>query len=131
MEQLSLFSLQPKIKQAIENLKQFEDMALRMSSDGYYLAYSGGKDSQVIYHLAEMAGVKFHAHYHITTVDPPELVQFIKKQYAQVQREAPAESMWKLIIKKGFPPTRRIRYCCSTKRRGRRWTICHYWREKE
>ena len=54
-----------KVQTAIERLRAFEP------EDGYYLAFSGGKDSQCIYHLAEMAGVKFDAHYRITSVDPP------------------------------------------------------------
>lgn len=113
MEQLLLFDLGPKIKRAIENLKMFEETALKMNPEGYYLSFSGGKDSQVIYHLAQMAGVKFRAHYHITTVDPPELVRFIKRTYPDVKREMPEMNMWSLIIKKQFPPTRKIRYCCS------------------
>lgn len=119
MEQLSLFPLEDKIKRAIENLKIFESAALRMDPEGYYLAFSGGKDSQVIYQLAKMAGVKFTAHYHITTVDPPELVQFIRREYPAVVMERPDMTMWQLIVKKGFPPTRRVRYCCSElKERG-------------
>lgn len=113
MEQLSLFSLEPKIKRAIENIRLFEAVALQMHPEGYYLAFSGGKDSQVIYHLAKMAGVKFQAYYHITTVDPPELVRFVKTNYPEVIQSRPDLSMWELILKKKFPPTRRIRYCCS------------------
>ena len=119
MEQICLFPIEDKIERAIQNLKMFEETALRMNPDGYYLAFSGGKDSQAIFHLAQMAGVKFTAHYHVTTVDPPELVHFIRKEYPEVSMEKPEESMWKLIIKKGFPPTRKVRYCCSElKERG-------------
>ena len=64
-----------KVEIAIKRLKAFEP------PEGYFLAFSGGKDSQCVYHLAKMAGVKFDAHYNITSVDPPELVQFIKKKY--------------------------------------------------
>lgn len=113
MEQLMLFDLEPKIKRAIENFKIYEETALRLNPKGYYLSFSGGKDSQVIYHLAQMAKVKFEPHYHITTVDPPELVQFVKKTYPDVIRDKPEISMWNLIVKKQFPPTRKIRYCCS------------------
>lgn len=116
MEQICLFPIEEKIERAIENLKLYEKTALRMHPDGYYLAFSGGKDSQVIFHLAQMAGVKFTAHYHLTTVDPPELVRFIRKEYPEVSVEKPEQSMWKLIIKKGFPPTRRVRYCCSERK---------------
>lgn len=119
MEQICLFPIEDKIERAIQNLKMFEETALRMNPDGYYLAFSGGKDSQAVFHLAQMAGVKFTAHYHVTTVDPPELVHFIRKEYPEVSMEKPEESMWKLIIKKGFPPTRKVRYCCSElKERG-------------
>ena len=81
--------------------------------------FSGGKDSQCIYHLAKMAGVKFDAHYNVTTVDPPELMQFIKKNYPDVIWELPELTMWELIVKEGIPPMRNKRYCCRIlKERG-------------
>jgi len=67
-----------KVAIAMDRLKAFEP------EEGYYLAFSGGKDSQCIYHLAVEAGVKFDAHYNLTTVDPPELVRFIKDNYHDV-----------------------------------------------
>ena len=84
-----------------------------------YISFSGGKDSQCVYHLCEMAGVKFEAHYCITSVDPPELVRFIKKQYPSVSMDYPRDAdgkvitMWNLIPKQVMPPTRRARYCCE------------------
>lgn len=95
-----------KVARAIERLRAFEP------SDGYWLAFSGGKDSVVIYELARMSGVKFEAHYSLTTVDPPELVQFIKSM-PDVVIDRPKESMWKLIVRMGTPPTRLARYCCK------------------
>jgi len=91
---------------AIERLKQYEPL------EGYYLAFSGGKDSVCIYELAVKAKVKFDAHYSVTGIDPPELVQFIKKYYPTVQRHLPKMSMWKYIEKKGLP-TRTNRWCCQ------------------
>ena len=82
--------------------------------DGYYVAFSGGKDSQVIYHLCNEARVKFDAHYHLTTVDPPELMYFIRQHYPDVIIHYPEITMWQLITKKGMPPTRLVRYCCDT-----------------
>lgn len=102
-----------KVEVAIDRLQSFEPR------DGYYLAFSGGKDSQCIYHLAEMAGVKFDAHYRITSVDPPELVRFIKTQYPDVALDYPRDAdgnvitMWNLISKQTIPPTRKARYCCD------------------
>jgi phosphoadenosine phosphosulfate reductase len=104
---LTLWGERDKVKVAIERLQAHEPQ------EGYYLAFSGGKDSQCIYHLAEKAGVKFDAHYQITTVDPPELVQFIHKQYPQVERHHPEQSMWALVESNDFPPTRQQRYCCK------------------
>jgi len=80
--------------------------------EGCYLAFSGGKDSIVCYDLAVRAGVKFDAHYSQTTVDPPEVMKFIKTQYPDVGWEKPKDSMFRLIAKKKMVPTRIIRYCC-------------------
>jgi phosphoadenosine phosphosulfate reductase len=108
----TLWGERDKVKIAIERLQNFEP------PDGYYLAFSGGKDSVTILRLAEMSGVKFDAHYNITTVDPPELVRFIKT-FPQVERHRPEMSMWPLILFKGFPPMRQRRYCCEhLKERG-------------
>ena len=100
------------VQRAIDRLQAFEP------KEGYQLAYSGGKDSIVIKRLAEMAGVKFEAHYNVTSVDPPELVQFIKKQkdvYFDVPKDRNGKpiTMWSLIAKKKMPPTRIVRYCCE------------------
>lgn len=88
--------------------------------EGYYVAFSGGKDSQCVYHLCKMAGVKFDAHYNVTSVDPPELVQFIKRNYPDVHFDYPRNArgevvtMWNLIPAERMPPTRLVRYCCET-----------------
>ncbi|PXX51958.1 phosphoadenosine phosphosulfate reductase [Hungatella effluvii] len=113
MEQLYLFEIEKKMKDAVELLNMCEPAALAMNPAGFYLAFSGGKDSLVIYHLAKMAGVRFEAHYHLTTVDPPELVHFIRRIYPDVIIDYPPITMWNLIIKKQLPPYRNARYCCS------------------
>ena len=105
--------IKDKVEIAIQRLKSFEP------EEGYYVAFSGGKDSQCVYHLCKMAGVKFDAHYAITSVDPPELVRFIKQNYPDVQFERQHDkdgkpiTMWSLIAKKKLPPTRIARYCCE------------------
>ena len=87
--------------------------------DGYYVAFSGGKDSQVILDLVEHSGVAFDAHMNLTTVDPPELLRFVREHYGRVTLERPETSMYKLIVKKRIPPTRMVRYCCEAlKERG-------------
>ena len=102
-----------RVQTAIDRLRNFEP------PEGYYLAFSGGKDSQCIYHLAKQAGVKFDAHYNVTSVDPPELVRFIKRQYPDVHfdishdKNGKPVTMWSLIASQTMPPTRIVRYCCA------------------
>jgi phosphoadenosine phosphosulfate reductase len=50
-------NLQSKIAYSIALLRKCEQMALDYDPEnGFYLAFSGGKDSQALYHLAVMAG---------------------------------------------------------------------------
>ena len=81
-------------------------------AEGYYLAFSGGKDSIVLYRLAEMAGVKFDAHYNVTTIDPPELVRFIRREYPAVAWDRPPRSFFSEVEVQGLP-TRLNRWCCE------------------
>lgn len=101
-----------RIQIAIDRLHQFEP------KEGYYLAFSGGKDSVTILRLAQMANVRFDAHYNITTVDPPELVRFIREQHPDVERHRPEMSMFRLILKKKWPPMRHQRWCCEILKEG-------------
>lgn len=111
IHQLNIYG-KDKVQVAIDRLKSFEP------EEGYYLAFSGGKDSVVIKTLADMAGVKYDAHYSVTSVDPPELVSFIKS-FKDVHFDIPIDkegnpvTMWSLIPPHRFPPTRIARYCCE------------------
>ncbi len=103
---------QSKFEVTIQRIKMFEP------PEGYYVAFSGGKDSQVIYHLCKEAGVKFDAHYNITGIDPPELVYFIRENYPDVRRHQHEKSMFQLMEEMGLP-TRFKRFCCAElKERG-------------
>lgn len=87
--------LQSKIDYSIALLRKCEQMALDYDpEDGFYLAFSGGKDSQVLYHLAKMAGVKFKAHMNLTSIDPPEVIRFVKRNYPDVELIKPKMSIY-------------------------------------
>ena len=101
-----LFGVENKVNNAIELLQQFEP------PEGYYLAFSGGKDSVVIKALADMAGVKYDAHYNLTTVDPPGLAYFTRAHHPNAIVDKPAETMWQLIVRNKYPPSRTLRSCC-------------------
>ena len=103
-----------KEAEAIERLKQYTPP----DSEKYWICYSGGKDSDCIRILAELAGVPHEIHHNLTTVDAPETVQYIKtvpgviidKSY---YADGTPKTMWNLIQHKMIPPTRIMRYCCS------------------
>lgn len=103
--------LKEKEAQAIKVLRTFEP------EEGYVLAYSGGKDSDCIKILAQLAGVKFEAVHNLTTADAPETMQYIKSQpdvrinWAR-DKDGKHITMWNLIEKTGLP-TRVHRFCCN------------------
>ena len=104
----TLFGTVDKVKVAIERLKEHEP------PEGYYVCFSGGKDSIVTLDLVKKSGVKYEAFHNITTVEPPELMKFIKENYSEEVTEVrPKKSMRELIIENFLPPTRIIRYCCA------------------
>ncbi len=102
-----------KEKTAIKRLQTFEP-----ETEPYYLCYSGGKDSDVIRILANLAGVKHEIHHSLTSVDAPETVRYVKSIPGVIidiphNKYGKRITMWSLIIRKGLPPTRIMRYCCS------------------
>lgn len=106
-------SLLKKEAQAIDLLKMFTP-----EDEPYYLCYSGGKDSDCIRILAQLAGIPHEIHHNVTSVDAPETMRYIKS-VPDVFIDIPHDrngnrlTMWNLIVKKKIPPTRLVRYCCS------------------
>jgi phosphoadenosine phosphosulfate reductase len=85
-----------------------------MSKEGFYVAFSGGKDSQVLLALMELSGCKFTTHMQVTSVDPPQLMRFVRKSYLQVELHLPQITMKQLIIERGMLPFRQKRFCCKS-----------------
>jgi len=106
--------LSDKIDAALRFLCLYESIALANHSDGYYLAFSGGKDSIVMKELARIAGVKHVCYYNQTTIDPPELVRFIQTEHPEVRWNRPEMNLvMKMTDKSHGPPTRLARWCCE------------------
>lgn len=107
--------LQKKIMYSIDLLRKAERLALSYGggNNGYYLAFSAGKDSQALYHIAELAGVKYDAHMNLTSVDPPEVIRFVKQAYPEVDLIKPKKSIYQLAVEKEILPTMRVRWCCA------------------
>lgn len=80
---------------------------------GYYLAFSGGKDSQALFHIAQLAGVQFEGHMNLTSVDPPEVIRFVKRSYPEVELIKPKDSIYHVALRKQLLPTKKVRWCCE------------------
>lgn len=102
----TLFGVVNKIDDAIFLLKNNEP------ADGYFVCFSGGKDSVTVLDLVKRAGVKYEVHYSYMTVEPPELLKFIVEEYPEVIFDYPETNMFDLIVYNSIPPMRNARYCC-------------------
>ena len=106
--------LRKKILHSVELLQKAEKIALNYDAEnGYYLAFSGGKDSQALYHIAQLAGVRFQGHMNLTSVDPPEVIRFVKKNYPEVELNKPGKSIFQNAVERQILPTMRVRWCCA------------------
>ena len=106
--------LRKKMLHSVELLQKAEKIALNYDAEnGYYLAFSGGKDSQALFHMTQLAGVKFRGHMNLTSVDPPEVIRFVKKNYPEVELIKPGKSIFQHAVEKQILPTMRVRWCCK------------------
>lgn len=116
---------------AIERLRAASDMSLRLFEKPLVITYSGGKDSDVLLHLAEKSGIPFEALHSLTTADAPETVRHVYDTFRRleekgvkctvdkhVQPDGSRVTMWNLIPRKLMPPTRVVRYCCAELKEG-------------
>ena len=76
------------------------------------VAYSGGKDSDVILEFTKMAGVKYRAIYKSTTIDPVGTVKHCKEKDCEIVRPKNGITFFKLVEQIGFP-NRHKRFCCK------------------
>lgn len=107
-------SLARKIRYSVDLIRKSEKMALRLDPEnGFYNTFSGGKDSQCLYYLVKMAGVRHRTHMNLTSVDPPEVIRFVRTQYPDVELIRPRISIYELAKEERMLPTRKIRYCCK------------------
>lgn len=106
--------LQKKILHSVDLIRKAEKLALAYDPEnGFFNTFSGGKDSQCLYHIVKMSGVKFQTHMNLTSVDPPEAIRFVRTEYPDVILKKPSDSIFNLAVKKGILPTMRVRWCCA------------------
>jgi len=101
---LNIFYSQ-NVDEALDFIQQHEPPG------GYFVGFSGGKDSIVTLDLVRRTGVKYEAFYCMTMIDPPEVLAFIKKNYPEITRLRSKITFWQGILKNGLPYAGR-RWCC-------------------
>ncbi len=97
-------------KKVAASIKLLQRIAAAHPDTEIELAYSGGKDSDVILQLAKEAGIKYRAIYKNTTIDPPGTISHVKAMGVEIVQ--PKQSFFKLIERKGLP-NRWVRHCCA------------------
>lgn len=121
------------LNEKIEKSKKALKLAAEMSKEYYnaplIITYSGGKDSDVMLHLAErcLNPDEFEVLNSHTSVDAPPTVYHIRKVFKRLEEkgikatvhipryeDGTQITMWNLIPKKQIPPTRLARYCCQS-----------------
>lgn len=70
---------------AIERLRMASDMSLRLYKQPLVITYSGGKDSDVLLHLAGAAGIPYEVLHSLTTADAPETVYHVKNTFRKLE----------------------------------------------
>lgn len=102
-------TLSNKVERAIRLIKTAYETR-PSNEEKIEIAYSGGKDSDVILRLAQMAGVPFEAVYKNTTIDPPGTIKHVRENGVTIVN--PKRSFFDIIQAKGFPSMFH-RYCCE------------------
>lgn len=98
--------LKKKVEQAVKLLQ----VCYKVAGEPLQVAYSGGKDSDVILELAKMSGVKYRAIYQNTTIDPPGTIKHVMENGVEIRR--PKDSFFSLMKRHGYP-NRKMRFCCG------------------
>jgi phosphoadenosine phosphosulfate reductase len=99
--------LQKKIEQSINLLKKFDN-----PDNPVEIAYSCGKDSDVILQLAKEAGIAYRAIYRNTTIDPPGTIMHAREMGVEVRDPKEGKRFFQLVAQRGYP-SRFVRFCCS------------------
>ena len=121
-------TLREKIDEAKRALKLSADMSREYYGAPLIVAYSGGKDSDVMLRLVEktLKPNEYEVMNSHTTVDAPETVYHIREVFKRLRDSGVKTSidyhigengrpttMWNLIPTRLMPPTRIVRYCCT------------------
>lgn len=102
-------NLSEKVNQSLKVIKAASENAINHNSD-LELCYSGGKDSDVLLRLTQMAQVPFRGIYKNTTIDPPKTIKHCIDNSIEIVQ--PTETFWQIVQRRGLP-FRKKRICCA------------------
>lgn len=120
-----------KVDIAVKRLREAAEMSQALYDKPLLVTYSGGKDSDTVLRLAQIAKIPFEVHHSHTTADAPETVYHVRDKFRELelagikceidyhtQPDGTRTTMWNLIPRKLIPPTRLVRYCCAELKEG-------------
>ena len=120
-----------KVDIAVKRLLEAAEMSQALYDKPLLITYSGGKDSDTVLKLAQIAKIQFEVLHSHTTADAPETVYHVREKFRELELEGvkceidyhvqaggTRTTMWNLIPRKLMPPTRLLRYCCSELKEG-------------
>lgn len=120
-----------KVDIAVKRLREAAEMSQALYDKPLLVTYSGGKDSDTVLRLAQIAKIPFEVQHSHTTADAPETVYHVRDKFRglelagikceidyHTQPDGTRTTMWNLIPRKLIPPTRLVRYCCAELKEG-------------
>lgn len=120
-----------KVDIAVRRLQEAAEMSQMLYEKPLVVTYSGGKDSDTVLRLAQIAKIPFEVQHSHTTADAPETVYHVRDKFRELelagikceidyhtQPDGTRTTMWNLIPRKLIPPTRLVRYCCDELKEG-------------
>ncbi len=102
--------LKKKVDRAIKLIQSASKIAAENGCPEIEVAYSSGKDSDVILELTKMANVPYRAIHHCTTIDVAGTLKHAEDNGAEIMR--PKKNFLQLLAYYGFP-SRMNRHCCT------------------
>lgn len=100
--------LQRKIDASIKLLRSIQ---AAHPSEVIEVAYSGGKDSDVILQLAKEAGINYEAIYKNTTIEPPGTIKHAEEMGCTIMQ--PRRYTFRQLIERNGMPNMFRRFCCK------------------
>jgi len=112
----NLLDLDYYVEESIEFIKK------NLEGKRVFVGFSGGKDSICCAKLMDMSEIKYELYYSFTGIDPPEVVQFIRRYYPNCKFLKPKRTFWsKLSVSR--PPSINMRWCCELLKKDPAFTV--------